>query len=677
MSEFHIHGDNIIECERIVDYIKVCLKDASTSYSFHSPACVQVSLEGKYLGTLRHFELILFPGFNKTSLSRWSADIYSPIKEAGGFLDETPDAVVTYVENNTEEILFAVEFCSALQAGNQAWQRSGRAASTARSGCPYLYIVDFLKYELDSNSRERKNVRYPNPAIPYSYINYSFESGIFCSQVYVKAEEFQPSLDPRLKDFDHENFADEELSEFIVRKMLFLSTTEIEEALLRKCYNVVRFLSKGSNINKIFSERDWQRIFESKEDVVEYAVVHSSFSCSKSIAQKSAATATVVPFKDLVKKYSKGIGSQDLPMGVIPVDKMVSFVAELRSIYPSLKDAIDSIDTSKDLVIALIKGFKPRGDDNRPDRGLLPLISMLGSSGHQIMTFLYGPIIKANLDLLLSDPVSLSNRNGLWRSILALSDFILLDAPILSRNKSSVTKLLDSRTCKMELLSFEPKDRLTLASIAPEPRCIQEDDADTALHVLLAKSGSGNGLECMCNPPGGDWSGMSIYAERFEYRWLSLPRVSHGDGKRPDHITEYFDVAEKPLLLVTESKGRGSDLEPNVGSRLISYVEWLMGFVPSVRRFRTSREWHVPIEKVCSSTYEFVSAGAFIAKNDDDIDAIRSTSRCDMLVGVSPATSNKQWDVVLYTFTKTASALAEYITVTADADLFNVRIENQ
>ena len=675
MSEIHIYGDNIIECERIVDYIKAGLDEVSPSYAFHSPACVQVSLEGKYLDTARHFELVLFPGFNKTSLSRWNDDIYAPIKSAGGFLDETPDAVVTHVENDTEEILFAVEFCSALQAGNQAWQRSGRAASTARSGCPYLYIVDFLKFELDTNTRERKNVRYPNPAIPYSYINYSFESGVFCSQVYVKAEEFQPSLDSRLSSFDHGNFAEDELSEYIVRKMLNMDTGEIEKELLRKSYNVVKFLSKGSNAQKNFVEDDWQNIFENKEDVIEYAVVHSSFSCSKSIAQKSAATTTVVPFKDLVKKYSKGIGSQDLPMGVVPACKMTEFVSELRSIYPSLKDKIEAIDISNDLTVALIKGFKPRGDDNRPDRGLLPLIAMLGSSEHQIMTFLYGPILKANLNLLLSNPIDLANKNGLWKSILALSDLVLLDAPVLARNKSSITTLVDNRANKEALLSFEPKDKLALSSINPEPRCIQEDDADTVLHVLLSKSGTGNGLECMCNPPGGDWSGMSVFTERFEYRWLSLPRVSHGDGKRPDHITEYFNVTEKPLLLVIESKGKGSDLESNVGGRLISYVEWLMSFVPSVRRDRASKEWLIPNETVHTSAYEFVSAGAFITKSDDSINEIRSTSKCDMLFGVSPS-SKKKWDVVIYAYTETASTVAKHIAETADAALFNVRIEN-
>lgn len=676
MDRYHVHGDNIIECERIVGYIKDGLTDSSVSYAFYSPACVQVTIEGKYRGEARHFELVLFPGFNKTTQSRRSADIYAPIKDAGGYLDETPDAVVTHVREGVEEILFAVEFCSALQAGNQAWQRSGRAASTARSGCPYLYIVDFLKFELDADTRERKNIRYPNPAIPYSYINYSLKSGNFCSQVYVKAEEFQPSLDIKLNGFDQSNFAEAELSEYVVRKMLSLDTREIENRLIKKCYKVVRYLSSTVNAKNNFTERDWQYLFDHREDVVAYSAANSTFPCSKSIARKSAATSTVLPFKNLVQKYSKGIGSKDLPMGVIPANKMPMFISELVAVYPSLSASIDIGDNNNDLIIALIKGFKPKGDDNRPDRGLLPLIAMLGSLNYRIMTFLYGPIIQSSLDSLLSNPLELADRNGLWKSVLALSDFILLDAPVLNKEKSNtVTLLMDNRQNKKDMLAFEPKEALSVSEIPSEPKCIQEDDVDTALHILLGKTGTGKGLECLCNPPGGDWSGMSIFTNETEYRWLSLPRVCRGGEKRPDHITQFFGLGYYPMILVTESKGSGSALESNVGNRLISYVENLMDYIPSVRRDRNSKEWAVPVEFVSAASFDFVSAGAFIANSDDDIAAIQSTSKCDLLFSMSPQRACSQWKVDIYSSGERATTLAKYIADTADSSLFEVRVE--
>lgn len=196
MREFHIHGDNVIECERMIEYIEKGLNGAHVTYSFASPACPQVTMSFPRDDTNQSVKFLLYPGFNKTNGSRWKSDIYEPLKKNGSILDETPDALITRINNSgDEEVLVAIEFCSALQAGNQAWQRSGRAFSTSRSGCPYLYIVDFVKYELDKQTRQRKALRFPNPAVVYSYINHSNNSGVFCTQVYVRAEEFQPSFD--------------------------------------------------------------------------------------------------------------------------------------------------------------------------------------------------------------------------------------------------------------------------------------------------------------------------------------------------------------------------------------------------------------------------------------------------------------------------------------------------
>ena len=115
-------------------------------------------------------------------------------------LDEKPDVIITEVKDNKEHPLVAIEFCSALQAGNQAWQRSGRAYSTGRSLVPYIYIVDFVKYELDSN-RNRKSLRFPNAAVPFSYINYSRNLNNLVVQAFFKSEEFHPSFDSKLKEF--------------------------------------------------------------------------------------------------------------------------------------------------------------------------------------------------------------------------------------------------------------------------------------------------------------------------------------------------------------------------------------------------------------------------------------------------------------------------------------------
>lgn len=169
---FRIHGDNIVECERIAKLILEETDPTSVEISLISPSTIVYNICFNYLGHRFEWQLELLPGFNKAGRRRWEANIFAGLKDSGSFLDETPDAIVTCVENGLETILYAIEFCSALQAGNQAWQRSGRAFSTGRTGCPYLYIVDFVKYELDARTRERKALRFPNPAVPYSYISF-------------------------------------------------------------------------------------------------------------------------------------------------------------------------------------------------------------------------------------------------------------------------------------------------------------------------------------------------------------------------------------------------------------------------------------------------------------------------------------------------------------------------
>lgn len=160
MEYFRIHGDNIVECERIINYLNVGIDVISCDRDFSSLACPRVRISFEHNSVKNDWSIELFPGFNKSNRNRWKNNIFDVLKDNGSFLDETPDAIITKVDGERETVLYAVEFCSALQAGNQAWQRSGRAYSTGRAGCPYIYIVDFVKYELDTSTRERKALRF-------------------------------------------------------------------------------------------------------------------------------------------------------------------------------------------------------------------------------------------------------------------------------------------------------------------------------------------------------------------------------------------------------------------------------------------------------------------------------------------------------------------------------------
>ena len=79
--------------------------------------------------------------------------------------------------------LLAIEYCSALPAGNNAWQRNGRALASVFANVPYLYYAEIGGIELDHN-RKPKAPRYPNPAVPFSYVSLSNDTNSVCLPVY-------------------------------------------------------------------------------------------------------------------------------------------------------------------------------------------------------------------------------------------------------------------------------------------------------------------------------------------------------------------------------------------------------------------------------------------------------------------------------------------------------------
>jgi hypothetical protein len=152
----HVHGDNIVECERALSLITQALGHDLLHISLpnSSVACPRYELEIR--GSEKPFVVTFFPGFG-----RWDHDILKSIRDRGGVLREAADVIVTAVENGAENPLFAIEFCGALPAGNQAWQRSGRAFSFGAAKVPYLYISELGGFELDAD-RNRKAARLPN-----------------------------------------------------------------------------------------------------------------------------------------------------------------------------------------------------------------------------------------------------------------------------------------------------------------------------------------------------------------------------------------------------------------------------------------------------------------------------------------------------------------------------------
>ena len=669
MTVYKIHGDNIVECERIAEIILNALQPEKIFYSLSAPSTISVKLKSKFENNFIDWELILLPGFNKNTKKRWRENIFDSLKAAGSYLDETPDAIITKIDSEeNESILAALEFCSALQAGNQAWQRSARAFSTGRAGCPYIYAVDFVKYELDNSTRERKSLRFPNAAVPYSYINFAKNTGNFISQLYLKSEEFDKTKEKILSDFDEENFGNKDLGIYLIKKMLGLDTKEIENLILKKNMNVVKFISKKFDDKTNFSADDWEEIYKnSSSDIVRYSIEKNRFNFHKKIAAKSQ-SGKISEIVSVADKLSVGFASRDLPFGIIPADKRKIFSEKIFELYPNINDEVaKKIGSSeKNLVVAIFKGFKPRGDDNRPDRGILPLAVMLSNEETEILSFIYGPITETNLELLNKNPCDLAKKNGLWKTILSLSNFLILDVPVISREKYNFNKIYDNNSVKK---FFSCNEKVANISSRPKfsdvPINFGEDDADTAIHYFFKHILRKICFEGMCNPPGGDWSGFSLICGDTECRWLSLPRISNTvGGKRPDHILQINGAFDLPLLLIIESKEFSADLEENVGEKLSTYVKNLMNYVPSVQRkiFPSKSDWTWGDKIVNFDDFEVISAAAYLREHAEKIEEVLKKN-CEILFILNPTPENEKimWEMEIVASTKRGEILKEYL----------------
>ena len=630
---FRVYGDNIIECIRVIDLIKtntIAKVDLKLSFLSASSVIAKGTIDWK------ETEIVLVPGFDKSTKQRWKENILDNLKENGGLLDETPDAFISRIsETDKESFICTIEFCSALQAGNQAWQRSGRAYSVGKTMIPYFYIIEYTKYELDSKTRERKALRDPNAIVPFSYLSYSKNINNPVFQTFFQSEEFDKN-DDHFKGTDFKQiFSSETVANYIVALMLKLDTSAFEKELMAKTKNMVRFLSPDESNNKLtksdIDEFDLDNFLESLEEL-------TSFNASKKIAEKSL-TGNIFELNDLFKKYSKGIFSQDLPFGVIPEDKISSFVDELKTIYTIDASFENLLKKQKNIIFTLIKGFKPRGDDNRPDRGILPLLRMTFGDDCFILTILYGPILKANYDLLYKNKITLADKNGLWQTIIYMSNALLIDSDILTNDPKKAFHAADFFDLSKEIFTNTGfKHNFDAVDITPIG--FREDDVDTLIYMTFKYHGE-NTFIGLCNPPGGDWSGYSLKKDSSEYRWLSLPRVSEDDYKRPDHVIQFTNTDE---ILIIESKDNPDDLEKNIGERLEKYIRWLMAFVPSVKN--DNGTWEKAVNKISSKNYKFITAGSYIIRDlRNRIDQLKDAN-VDLLFAFKP--NNGKWDLILY-----------------------------
>jgi arsenate reductase-like glutaredoxin family protein len=89
----------------------------------------------------------------------------------------------------------------------------------------------------------------------------------------------------------------------------------------------------------------------------------------------------------------------------------ITFVKELEKVYGTSHKFSQLEQGKKNVVIIFVTGFKPKGDDSRPDRGLMPLGRMLAGPDELVITFLWGPAKKAMLEKLKAKNINLEDIN--------------------------------------------------------------------------------------------------------------------------------------------------------------------------------------------------------------------------------------------------------------------------
>ncbi len=603
--KLRIHGDNIIECERALSLIALAYKGkvVAKSKNIVVPS-YSIQTKDKEL-----FEAELLGGHD-----RWNVNFNTELTKYGAPLREATDAYITKVskDTKTEELLLAIEFCNALPAGNNAWQRNGRAVTCAEIGIPYFYFAEIGGVELDGD-RKVKAPRFPNPIVPFSYLTSSKSLNVVCVPIY----EAHPAITDELrKKFTH--IFGKEASLNLLKSIIEQSQTDnAMDVLIEKGTTLVKILSGDRKRVDTFRALEWEEFLKisSGQKKAEWIKNHPNKQFwRKKSSEKVNVTKT---FKTLLTKTQElnllSIGAKEIPICLVANGNIKKFASLLKEIYPAdkIKELANKIETkNKPLIVVWVTGFKPRGDDSRPDRGLVPLARMLFGNDIDILTIVFGPAGKQTWKTFKDNTPKLSTDNGLWQAVLNLSNYVLADS---ATSEFGVLTSIINRNLERE--------NVTVSFNAAKPSGVfGEHDVDTAIHTLFSRQLSASIFESMCNPPGGDWSGISYldFTDKTEYRWTSLPRVSATKAKRPDHIIQIHTKKEE-IFLVIESKNKAKDLDENIGERLTEYVKALFKIAPTAYK-PNKEDWKsftgkkTPLAKFLS-----YSGGAFVYKSLDEM----------------------------------------------------------
>lgn len=633
MQSLRIHGDNILECESALKLLASSLNGGHfdlTGGSAYSPIYSFKS------DTKEEFNIQLFPGYG-----RWNFPLVEYIASLGGTLREAPDAIITRleVEGDTlyERPVLALEFSGALPAGNNAWQRTGRALALAYAGIPYLYFAELGGQELDAK-RVIKAARFPNPLVPFAYAVLGVTGNAISLPIYIPS----PSINEKIVEVYKDCFGDKESVELVRAILLAQDVSDSKGKIEKKIAKILEILSDQRKKADILKPKEWADLYSQKDGLAKASwLIKKAMPWNKKTGIKSL-TPT---FKQLLKiantVKAAAIGSRDMPICIISPENRAFFGVQLKKTY---KDKIDESfqnwisNTSRPLVCVWVAGFKPKGDDSRPDRGLVPMARMIfGLEDVDLVTIIYGPAKQSTWTMLESNMQKLVTTNGLWEAIINLSDALIID--------SSTSQKL--KRCGFLIPTSKKSFEKTLLPAALDIPNFGEHDVDSVLHLLFSNAFKHGVYESMCNPPGGDWSGINIvdFKKGQEFRWTSLPRVSGLKSKRPDSLVQ-FRFSNN--LLSIESKDFEARLENKIGPRLINYVRLLLNEAPIAYR-NIGVNWWAQYKNKKLSSFNFLSGAAFRLQKQSDLKNSLKRGNVDIVFGVEFLGESKE--VILHVIT--------------------------
>lgn len=634
--KLNIYGDNILECHDTANLLAESL-DAELSIDTDSPLFAPIftiQIDDSAL-----FSLQLIPGYG-----RWEKeyDAIDLLRQRGARLREAPDSIVTEITNQgafeEETPLIAFEFSGALPAGNNAWQRCGRAISCAESHVPYLYYAELGGMELDSY-RQSKAPRYPNPIVPFAYLSLGQVYGVLAMPVYIPS----PSAPAVQKHQFDEFFGNEDALEFIKGLLLKGDLLAPAEKLRKKALGVTEYLARNRKREaNIIAPSEWRSLAELQGGEQKAAwLIQRKLPWKKKIAIPTTTTLQIL--KKFLEQKAYAVCSSEMPFCILSArdrKDLKQFVSRLYSGKVSSAFLEWLGNTNLPLAICWVAGFKPKGDDSRPDRGLVPLLRMvLGEDHVELLTVVYGPGKETMWAALERDAWGLAETNGLWQAIVNLSNGVLVDSGTAVR-MSSYGLVINGRNRQSNNQYVQSSIASRHKNMPIRPRQFGEHDVDAVLHIAFSSQESFL-AEGLCNPPGGNWSGISIFdfQEDLEFRWTSLPRVSGEQSKRPDHLFQFkqgVSGRNPRIILIIESKDTARTVEGGIGPRLANYFFELLKLDPNITRAGRAGIWNPFTSELKNHLLdiEVITAAAFRFESPANLQYTLDRAHTDMVIGV-------------------------------------------